>query len=76
MYGVLRGNGEIIPLPEVQAARIQDEDLICYDAQEREVARFPSNGSTFGELEALERILTRLERLEAYRRLERLTQHP
>jgi len=76
MYGLLRGNGELIELPGVEEASINADVLICHDATGREVGRYPANGSIFGNVEVLERLVPvfkRIDRLSAYDRLERLT---
>jgi len=74
MYGVLHPDGRVEELTDVDAASIQYEQLVCYDASDNVVAVFPANEVTFGDVEALKHIAGRLSRLEAYRRLERLTQ--
>ena len=54
MYGLLRGNGDLTELPDVVEASIKADVLICYDATGQEVARYPANGSLFGNVEVLE----------------------
>jgi len=76
MYGLLRGNGELIELPDGEEASLHPDVLICYEATGREVARYPASDSLFGNVEVLERlvpIFKRIDRLNAYERLERLS---
>jgi len=63
VYGVLHGDGTLDELPNVDAACTEYDEFICYDAEDHVVARFPSRGVMFGELEVLRRIAPRLERL-------------
>jgi len=63
VYGVLHGDGTLDELPDVDAACIEYDELICYDAEDHVVARFPASGVMFGNIEVLRRITLVTERL-------------
>ena len=63
MYGVLHGDGSLDELPDVDAACVEYDELICYDADDQVVAKYPANGVMFGNLEALRRIAPVFERI-------------
>jgi hypothetical protein len=66
MYGVLHIDGTYHDLPEVEAASLEGDQLVCYDAEDREVARF-SSAAVFWQAEMLRRIASLLSavRIEA-----------
>jgi hypothetical protein len=46
----------VIELPGVEGASIQGDEVLCLDADDRVVARFPTTGTVFGRVEDLHRI--------------------
>jgi hypothetical protein len=63
MYGVLHSDGQLNELPDVDSACIEDEELVCYDAQDRVIARFAAPGALFGHVEMLQRLASSFKRL-------------
>jgi len=63
MYGVLFGDGQLEELVDVDAACIEYDELICYDANDNVVAKYPARGVMFGDIDVLRHIAPVFERL-------------
>jgi hypothetical protein len=59
---VLHADGTYEELPDAVAASIENDELICYNAQDRVVARQPSAGSLFGTMDAIRHLAVSFQR--------------